>query len=112
MKIKKVLLLGLMSVGMLYCNSTSKDENQKEERISQRFIATDGTNAMVFFGKKEGKKYVEIQNNGKTIRVHQQATDDSLQYTENGIIVTNKGDSLTIEQNDAIIELRRPKNHD
>ena len=64
-----MLLLGLMSVGMLYCNSTSKDENQKEERISQRFIATDGTNAMVFFGKKEGKKYVEIQNNGKTIRV-------------------------------------------
>lgn len=80
------------------------DENEKE--ITYRYVATDGSSALVTFKEDEDAKSISIFSNKKRIEATEETPGT---YKKDDITIRQFGDSIKITQGENIIELRKAK---
>ena len=89
----------------------TKDVNGETQEHTYRYVAEDGSSALVKFSNstKDGN-YIAITSNKKTIKVKQkEAWAKGAIYEENGITIKSEGDKVTIEQGGNVIELKKAR---
>lgn len=89
----------------------SKDATGENKEETYRYVAEDGSSALVKFtnSSKDGN-YISITSNKKTIKVKQkETTPNGTVYEENSVVVKSEGDKVTIEQDGNVIELKKAR---
>lgn len=87
-----------------------KDGTAETRELTQRYVAEDGSSALVTFKNSDKENSISIRSNNKTITVPQkEKTANGAIYSGNDIEVKSEGDNVTITQGNAVIELRKAK---
>lgn len=96
---------------VLKADSLTQSENPTQvEEQQYRYVAEDGSNANVTFTISEKGNTITILSNGKTIRAEQtESNDKETIYKTHDIEIKSQGDSLTILQGNAVIELKKAR---
>lgn len=109
--IAAVFLMGLTSCKKEGGNTgiivkETKTENVSYKETTYRYVAEDGSNALVTFINSNDGNYISVTSNKKTIKIKQK--EESV-YEENGVVIKSEGDSITITQNDNVIGLKKAR---
>lgn len=118
---KKMFLNGMAALALIGCQKSPSEKTsaqagapvtttaQEEIKKAERYVAEDGKDVQVTRGFFQNHPYIRIRANGKDIQVINRQSQDTMRFEENGIVVTQYGDSLKIEQQNQVIKLRRGK---
>lgn len=89
-------------------NVVAGTESAAADQKTVRYVAEDGSSALITFNK-DGNS-ISVRSNGRTITVPQsQVQQNTTVYSGNGIEVKSEGDNITITQNNAVISLKKAK---
>ena len=111
-----IAIIGLMmNIG---CNkSTEGNKNVLKENVAakndsavststKRYVAEDGTNALVTFTDSDKENSISVRSNGKTISAAQKSkTEDGGVYSNFDFEIVSKKDTVTITQGQNVIVL-------
>ena len=87
-----------------------KDGNSQSQEVTERYVADDGTSALVTFKNSDKEKTISIRSNNRTITVPQKETSaNGATYSDGNIEVKSEGDNVTITQGNAVISLKKAK---
>ena len=85
-------------------NSTSANE------YTDRYVAEEGSSALVTFKTGDSDKTISIRSNNKTISApHKEAYEKGGDYGNYDIEIVAKNDSVTITQGNNVIRLKKAK---
>ena len=113
---KKIIIVTFgVSLILLSCGKKENEgnkaviKNEQVETINEetlRYVASDGSSALVTFKDENGEKSISIYSNKKRIDVPH---DRDGVYRKDDIQVVSKGDSVTITQGENVIELKKAR---
>ena len=84
--------------------------NESAQEYTERYVANDGTSALVTFKNTDKDKSISIRSNNKTISAPQkEATDKVRTYGNFDFEIVAKNDSISITQGDNIILLKKAR---
>ncbi len=85
-------------------NAFEKTVNERTDR----YVAEDGSSALVTFKETGEEKSISIRSNNKTIAAPlKEAEDDKTVYGNYDFEIVSKKDSITITQGDNVISLKK-----
>lgn len=91
-----------------YSNINQDGKNVTEK--TYRYVAEDGSNALVTFIESDSGNKISVKSNNKVIFADEnEATDDATIYKNADITIESKGKLLSITQGNHIIELKKAK---
>lgn len=90
--------------GVVEQQNTSADAKNEDETL--RYVAEDGSSALVTFKNNDDDKSISIRSNNKTISAPLKS--DSL-YGNYDFEIAVKNDSVTITQGDNVIRLKKAR---
>ncbi|MCJ8498485.1 hypothetical protein MVI27_09450 [Chryseobacterium salipaludis] len=95
--------------------TTAVTGNSSEEAVNERtdrYVAEDGSSALVTFKEAGGEKSISIRSNNKTIAAPlKEAEADKTVYGNYDFEIVSKKDSITITQGDNVISLKRARSN-
>lgn len=84
--------------------------NTEAPQYTERYVATDGSSALVTFKNSDKEKTISILSNNKTISAPQkEATEKVKTYGNFDFTIVAKNDSITITQGDNVILLKKAR---
>ena len=84
--------------------------NESEKEYTERYVAEDGSSALITFKNTDKEKTISIRSNNKTISAPQkEAYEKGGVYGNFDITIKAKNDSITISQNDNVIILKKAR---
>ncbi len=89
---------------------TVKDGNLVESEHTERYVADDGSSALVTFKNSDKGNSISIRSNNKTIVAAQKDSDGKTQvYHNQDIEIKSENDKVTITQGNNVIELKKAR---
>ncbi len=89
-------------------NASEKTVNERTDR----YVAEDGSSALVTFKETGEEKSISIRSNNKTIAAHLKETDaEKTVYGNYDFEIVSKKDSITITQGDNVISLKKARSN-
>ncbi len=89
-------------------NASEKTVNERTDR----YVAEDGSSALVTFKETGEEKSISIRSNNKTIAASlKEAEADKTVYGNYDFEIVSKKDSITITQGDNVISLRKARSN-
>ncbi|UOE40681.1 hypothetical protein MTP09_12345 [Chryseobacterium suipulveris] len=89
---------------------TEKTADTQVQEITERYVGTDGTSALVTFKNSDKEHTISIRSNNKTIVLPQkEAWAKGGIYADHDIEVKSEGDNITITQGNNVIELKKAR---
>lgn len=77
---------------------------------TQRYVAEDGSSALVTFKKSDDGNTISIRSNNKTITIPQKDSDGTATVYENdGIVIKSEDNVITITQGNNVISLKKAR---
>lgn len=108
---KKLMMAVLFGTALVSCKKEGGNTGvvkANETPATVRYVAEDGSNALVSYTTSEGAEFISINSNNHTIRVKEAGEENGNKlYSENGVDVVVKEDSLIITQTNAVIGLKK-----
>ncbi|OWK74629.1 hypothetical protein CBW16_04290 [Flavobacteriaceae bacterium JJC] len=93
-----------------YSSSTViKDEKGINEEHTDRYVAEDGSSALVTFKNTGKENTISIRSNNKTISAPRKAEKGEGVYGNYDFEIVSKNDSITITQGNNIIRLKKAR---
>lgn len=90
--------------------SGSNEVNNDSQEVTERYVAVDGSSALVTFRNNDKENTISIRSNNKTISAPQkEAWAKGGVYGNFDINIVAKNDSITITQGDNIIYLKKAR---
>ncbi len=84
--------------------------SESEKEYTERYVAEDGSSALITFKNADKEKTISIRSNNKTISAPQkEAYEKGGVYGNFDITIKAKNDSITISQNDNVIILKKAR---
>ncbi|WP_234111411.1 MULTISPECIES: hypothetical protein [Chryseobacterium] len=89
---------------------TVENGNAKSQEITERYVAEDGSSALVTFKNSDTEHTISIRSNNKTIVAEQKASDGKAHiYHNQDIEIKSENDKVTITQGNNVIELKKAR---
>lgn len=89
-------------------NASEKTVNERTDR----YVAEDGSSALVTFKETGEEKSISIRSNNKTIAAPlKEAEADKMVYGNYDFEIVSKKDSITITQGDNVISLKKARSN-
>ncbi len=89
---------------------TVKDGNLVESEHTERYVADDGSSALVTFKNSDKGNSISIRSNNKTIVAAQKDSDGKTHvYHNQDIEIKSENDKVTITQGNNMIELKKAR---
>ncbi len=108
---KKLFIAVLFATALVSCKKDGGNTGvikADETPAPVRYVAEDGSNALVTYTTFEGAEFISINSNNHTIRVKEAGEQNGNKlYSENGVDVVVKPDSLIITQENSVIGLKK-----
>ncbi len=114
---KFLLIIVILSLSVIFgCKKSAngnkgvvvKEITTKEKTF--RYVAEDGSSALVTFIETDKGNAISIRSNNKTITLDQKDSDGNMTvYGNEDIEVRSEGNNVTITQGNNVIELRKAK---
>ena len=92
-------------------NTQRTDENESElQEVTERYVAEDGTSALVTFKNTDKENTISIKSNNKTISAPQkEAWAKGAVYGNFDITIVSQNDSIKITQDKNVIVLKKAR---
>ncbi|MBF8458147.1 hypothetical protein IV494_13265 [Kaistella sp. G5-32] len=89
---------------------TENAGNKTAQEYTERYVAEDGSSALVTFKNTDKEKSISIRSNNKTISApEKKKTSDGTIYGNYDFEIMAKTDSITITQGNNIIKLKKAR---
>lgn len=91
-------------------DKTSAITTSDMKEVTERYVAEDGSSALVTFRNSDQGNSISIRSNNKTIALPQKDSDGNATVYENqDIVVKSENDMVTITQGNNVISLKKAR---
>ena len=91
-------------------SKTETTDGAETQEVTERYVAEDGSSALVTFKNSDKEHTISIRSNNKTIVLPQkEAWAKGGIYADHDIEVKSEGDNITITQGNAVISLKKAR---